>query len=63
MKKILLVGLALTLAATAWAGTAFFQYEQKCTGFKKICVYDYNGEEYAITIDCYKFCPYTINVD
>ena len=50
----------LTAASAAWAGTAFFKYERACSGFYKICVYDYLGEEVAITIRCVELCPITI---
>jgi len=60
MKTILLI--AMTLAAgTAYAGTAFLQYERE-TGMTKQCVYDYLGDEYTITINVVKLCPLTIRV-
>ncbi len=64
MKRVIGLLLVLVFAAMAWAGgIAFLKYEKKCTGFKKICVYDYLGDDYAITIDCVQLCPLTIEVD
>ena len=58
--KTLVVTLLLTAASAAWAGTAFFKYERACSGMYKICVYDYLGEEVAITIRCVELCPISI---
>ena len=57
--KTLIAILLIVLAGTAWAGTAFFKYE-RVTGLTKICVYDYLGSDYAITIKSYQLCPLTI---
>ena len=63
MKKLALL-LLIGFVTVSWAGgTAFFKYEKECTGFKKICVYNYLGDDYAITIDCVKLCPLTIEVE
>ncbi len=59
----LALALLATVASAAWAGTAFFKYERPCTGFYKICVYDYLGEEVAITVRCVELCPITIQWD
>ena len=61
MKKLLYL---LVLAPfVAYAGTAFFKYEIAPAGsMTKICVYDYLGSDYAITIKSYQICPISIRV-
>ena len=48
-------------ATKALAGTAFFKYE-RISGLNKICVYDYLGDDYAITIKSHQICPVSIQV-
>ena len=59
MKKLLY--LLILLPFSAHAGIAFFKYEIP-GGMTKICVYDYLGSDYAITIKSYEMCPLTIRV-
>ena len=59
MRKLILI--ALLFSVTAYAATAFFKYEY-VKGMTKICVYDYLGSAYAITIKSYELCPLTIQV-
>jgi len=61
-KLVILAALLITAWTAAEAGTAFFKYEIEA-GMNKICVYDYLGSDYAITIKAYKLCPMTIQVD
>lgn len=51
-----------SLRVLAFFGVAFFSYEIT-KGFTKICVYDYIGSAYSITVQSYEFCPYTITVN
>jgi hypothetical protein len=60
MKTIIAI-LLLSISTLAFAGTAFFKYEYE-SGMNKVCVYDYLGSDYAITIKGYKLCPITIEV-
>lgn len=61
-KLVIAVALVLTAWTAANAGTAFFKYEMDA-GMNKICVYEYLGSEYAITIRAYKMCPLSIQID
>ncbi len=63
MKNLIVAIVLVTIAAIAWAGTGFFKYETKCTGFKKACVYDHLGDDIYITVDCVSLCPLSIEVD
>jgi len=60
MKTIMAIVL-LSISTLAFAGTAFFKYEH-ISGMNKICVYDYLGSDYAITIKSYQLCPLNIQV-
>lgn len=60
MKKLIVL-IALTMSASALAGTAFYKGE-KISGMNKICYYDYLGSEYAKTIRSHEVCPTTIQV-
>lgn len=60
MKRLTLI-LAL-LATPAFAGTAFFQYEINSNGMTKICMYDYLGSPYALTVSSVAICPLSIQV-
>lgn len=62
MKKATLILAALLLSQSAFAGVAFFKYERPSTGFYKVCVYDYLGDEIAITVSSVSLCPLTIQV-
>ena len=61
MKAILL---AVLLAATmnAQAGTAFL-IAKHVQGMTQMCVYDYLGSVYTITISAVGICPFTIEVE
>jgi hypothetical protein len=59
--KMLITLIALTLSATAFAGTAFLKYE-RVTGMTKQCVYDYLGNEYTRTMRSTDLCPLSIEV-
>lgn len=59
--KMLIALIALTLSATAFAGTAFLKYE-RVTGMTKQCVYDYLGNEYTRTMRSTDLCPLSIEV-
>lgn len=59
---LILLAVVAGSATVALAGTAFLKYE-RISGLNKICVYDYLGSEYAITIKSVELCPLTIEVD
>ena len=63
MKRLMMAMLAVMLAATAWAGTAYFKRETVCgNDTKKYCVYDYYGKEVFSKANCTDLCPLTIVV-
>ena len=61
MKKLTAGIFAIVFASSAFAGTAYFQYE-RTSGMNKICYYDHLGSEVAITLKSTQLCPMTINV-
>ena len=60
MKKLVVL-IALTMSASAFAATAFYKGE-KLSGMNKICYYDYLGSEYVKTIRSHEVCPTSIRV-
>jgi hypothetical protein len=61
MKKFTAVNFASLVASSAYAGTAYFKYDQ-ISGMNKICYYDHLGSTVAITIGATSLCPMTISV-
>ena len=58
--KLLALIAGLLISLSAYAGTAFFQYEVNTGGMTKQCVYDYLGSVYTITVSSVSLCPLTI---
>lgn len=54
--------LALFLWSEAHAGTAFLKH-QYVSGQNRICVYDYMGSDYTVTVRSTQMCRLSINVN
>jgi hypothetical protein len=61
MMKTLLIIALLAFSGAAFAGNAFLQHHY-ISGMNRICVYDYLGSQYHITIKSHQLCPLTIQV-
>lgn len=61
MKSAILAALLACSFSSAYAGMAFFKYEQT-SGMNKMCFYDHLGSQVAINVKSYEQCPLTINV-
>lgn len=60
--RIISAILALTITASpALAGVAFLKYSY-VSGLNRICVYDYLGSQYVITIQAAQVCPVQVRV-
>ena len=51
----------LLVAMSAQAGTAFLSHSY-VSGMNRVCVYDYLGSDYHVTIKSYQICKQTIQV-
>jgi len=61
-RKIVTLVVAVLLAATAYAGTAFYTGE-RTSGMNKVCYYDYLGSTYTANVRSYQMCPTSIRVE
>jgi hypothetical protein len=54
--------LALTISTDAQAGGVAFLERDYVSGMSRVCVYNYLGSPYIITLQAYELCPLSVHV-